>query len=235
MLSPCRGPVDILHGVPRNGGMCSRIDQSASPVGGFLGALDLPPPRDYRASGNVRPTDPVLAVRTADTMDVLFRMEAVALRWGFKGHTNAPIINARAETAHYLPMFREAFRHQRCIVPVARFYEWTAAPCEPGEPDLLGDPAPAAARARKQPHAFAMPDGAAYALAGLWRADRLVILTVAASPAVAAYHDRMPAILPPEHVRQWLSLDHSQGEFIHPLLVPFEGPLVAAPVAVFPS
>ena len=234
-------PVDSPAGAARFGPMCSRIDQSPSPVGGYLGALGVAPPAGFLASGNVRPTDPVLAVREAEhtaaggSPDGL---EAVALRWGFEGHGRGPVINARAETAHALPMFRDALRRRRCIVPVARFYEWTALPCEPGEPDLLGDATPVAgagASARKAPHAFAMPDGAAYVLAGLWTAGRLVILTVTASPAVAPYHDRMPAILPPEHVGPWLWHGQPPAGAAHPLLVPFDGPLVASAVHKFPA
>src|SRR5262249_59349386 len=61
-------------------------------------------------------------------------------------------INAKAETVARLPMFRDAYRLRRCILPVDGFFEWRA---------IRG------ARA-KQPYAIAMKDGSPFGLAGLW-------------------------------------------------------------------
>jgi hypothetical protein len=48
--------------------------------------------------------------------------------------------NARAETVADKPMFREAFKQRRCIIPASEFFEWT------------GD-------RYKQPHLFTAADG----------------------------------------------------------------------------
>ena len=61
-----------------------------------------------------------------------------------------PPINAKAETVSKLPMFREAYRRRRCIVPVDGFFEWRAE------------------HGAKQPYAIAMQDRSRFGLAGLW-------------------------------------------------------------------
>jgi hypothetical protein len=50
-----------------------------------------------------------------------------------------------------LPMFRDAYRPRRCVVPVDDFFEWKA---------IKGKP--------KQPYAIAMRDGSPFGIGGLW-------------------------------------------------------------------
>ena len=61
-------------------------------------------------------------------------------------------INARAETVASSPMFCDAFRARRCVVPVSGFYEWQAV----------------AGSKTKQPWYFQRADGAILCLAGVW-------------------------------------------------------------------
>ena len=49
--------------------------------------------------------------------------------------------NARAESVADKPMFRDAFKTRRCIIPASGFYEWTGA------------------KGAKQPHLFTAADG----------------------------------------------------------------------------
>ncbi len=37
-----------------------------------------------------------------------------------------PPINAKAETVAKLPMFRDAYKRRRCILPIDAFFEWKA-------------------------------------------------------------------------------------------------------------
>ena len=55
--------------------------------------------------------------------------EVVMARWGLipfwmKEKPKVPHINARAETVHKLPLFREGFAKRRCLIPATGFYEW---------------------------------------------------------------------------------------------------------------
>jgi putative SOS response-associated peptidase YedK len=119
--------------------------------------------------------------------------ELVMMRWGlipakvanpesFKIFTTS---NARAETILDKPIWKGPFQHSRCLIPIDGFYEWLQrpslpqpSPIEPADHGLLGD-VPAPAKRTPKPKAgskpvykFEMPDGAPYALAGLfseWR------------------------------------------------------------------
>lgn len=59
--------------------------------------------------------------------------EALRTRWGLINHwakdnkTGFKQINARAETVHQRPAFRDAFKKRRCVVPAEGFYEWQGA------------------------------------------------------------------------------------------------------------
>lgn len=126
------------------------------------------------------------------------------LRWGFVSASadepGSGWINARGETAHRTPSFREAFARRRCLVPADGFYEWKRE----------GD--------SKVPHWFHPAEGGLLAFAGIWEhwdrlgrepRDGFAILTVAANADVSGVHDRMPLIIPPEHHAAWLSGDTS--------------------------
>ncbi|MCK7500549.1 MAG: SOS response-associated peptidase [Comamonadaceae bacterium] len=111
-------------------------------------------------------------------------------------------INARSDTIFAKPMFQDAIRHRRCLIPVDGFYEWRRD------------------GSRKQPYYFRMADGHPFALAGIWDtwAGRTAgeegytlrscaILTTAANQLMAPVHDRMPVIVPAESHERWLARD----------------------------
>jgi putative SOS response-associated peptidase YedK len=80
------------------------------------------------------------------------------LRWGLIPHWckdakgGRKPINAKCETVAKLPMFRDAYRRRRCILPIDGFFEWKA---------IKGQRA-------KQPDAIAMKDGTPFGLGGIW-------------------------------------------------------------------
>jgi len=137
------------------------------------------------------------------------------VHWGFvpawkKSFTERPQpVNARIEGVATNGMFREAFRHRHCIVPVSGYYEWSV--------DSAGV---------KQPFYIRGVAGAGLALAGLfedWR-DRGVadaqpehlrrtntIITRPAMGDIEPIHDRMPVLLAPEHYDKWLAGDFSSA------------------------
>jgi putative SOS response-associated peptidase YedK len=136
--------------------MCGRIIQSSGPL--HLAIVDGLDVRDNRLPNippryNGAPSQELLVIRQNRKTG---ERSLDPLKWGLiapgcqdpKGGRRP--INARAETVATLPMFREAYRSRRCIVPVDGFFEWKS---------LTG---------AKQPYAIAMEDGSPFGIAGLW-------------------------------------------------------------------
>jgi putative SOS response-associated peptidase YedK len=104
------------------------------------------------------------------------------------------LINARAETAAEKPSFRSAFRHRRCLLPAAGFFEWTGK------------------AGKKQPYFITSTNGQPMVFAGLWerweKGEELVesctILTTDANEFMRSIHTRMPVILAPADFNRWL-------------------------------
>ena len=111
-------------------------------------------------------------------------------------------INARGETLATTPAFRDVFKKRRCLVIADAFYEWQK---------LEGG--------KKQPYAISMKGTGLFAFAGPWEGWKdptgqwlrtFTIVTTTPNELVAPIHDRMPAILPPEHYAQWLDEPNPQ-------------------------
>ncbi|WP_371479618.1 SOS response-associated peptidase [Kitasatospora sp. NBC_00315] len=223
--------------------MCGRFASTRRPedLAEIFGVELWDPTETLAPSWNVAPTCPVLAV--------LERLPAGgprpvrqlrALRWGLvPAWSKSPeaavkMINARAETVHEKPSYRQAFAARRCILPVDGYYEWQTLPGGGSRPP-------------KQPYFVSRADGGVLALAGLyefWR-DRahpaghpdawLVtcsIVTTAAEESLAPIHERMPLFLDRTAYDDWLDPRLTDPEELRALLVPpAAGALRAEPVA----
>ncbi|TFB63483.1 SOS response-associated peptidase [Cryobacterium sp. Hz7] len=152
---------------------------------------------DWQPSYSVAPTDPAPIVREWIHDETLNRDVDLA-SWGLKPGWAKPggpaPINARLESVASNGMFRSAFARQRCLVPMAGYYEW----------QQMDD--------GKQPY-FLHGDGDVLAAAGLYAARQedevwkisFTIITRAARDASGEIHDRMPVFLTPDVWGQWLS------------------------------
>jgi putative SOS response-associated peptidase YedK len=153
---------------------------------------------DERPRFNIAPTDPVLAIRTADGG----RRELGRLRWGllpgrWAQEGTRALINARAETLETQPAYRESFLCRRCLIPADGFYEWRVG------------------QHGKQPVWISREDGEPFAFAGIWAALRnggesvhsCAIVTCEPNEVVRPIHDRMPVILSPDAESEWISPD----------------------------
>jgi putative SOS response-associated peptidase YedK len=131
--------------------------------------------------------------------------------WAKDASGAARMINARSETAHTLPAFREAMKLRRCLVPADGFYEWQRR------------------GSAKQPYCFEVDEGELFAFAGLWDGWKdangnwiktCSILTTTPNAVASAIHDRMPVILDPDSYDLWLDPGMRDGMVASELLKP---------------
>ncbi len=200
--------------------MCGRFDNLiARDAYRGLFKADRLPKWNFPLRYNVAPTDQIPIVRIDPRNG---EREVVMARWGLipfwmKEKPKVPHINARAETVHKLPLFREAFAKRRCLIPATGFYEWQKR--EDG----------------KQPYRFRRKDLEPFAFAGVWESARLGgedILSTAmivgeANPLAGAVHDRMPVMLMSEDYDRWLGPTTSVDD-LEAMFKPYDPALMEA-------
>jgi putative SOS response-associated peptidase YedK len=107
---------------------------------------------------------------------------------------------ARAESLDERPMFREALAERRCLVPVTGIYVWQAG--------LRG----------KQPFLVTHTHRSPLMLAGIWSRyapdigtprDSFALITVPTAEVIAPMSDRLPAVIAPSRIEDWLSVETS--------------------------
>jgi putative SOS response-associated peptidase YedK len=130
--------------------------------------------------------------------------ELVSMRWGLipwwwkKTLKEMPAsFNARAESVADKPMFRDAFKRNRCVIPASGYYEWLKRPD------------------RRQPYFISAADGGVLSFTGLYdrwknpetgeRVASCTIIVTDANELTRPIHDRMPVVLDKADIRKWLS------------------------------
>lgn len=150
--------------------------------------------------GEIRPTNvvPVIASNRSGARAVF------PMKWGFTGPSL--LVNARTETAPVKATFREAWASHRCIVPASWYFEWEHVTGRDGK-RRTGD------KYLIQPRGSSMTW-----MCALYRIENglpvFVILTREAGEEIRFIHDRMPLILPEEHVEEWIRPDAKPEELV---------------------
>lgn len=151
------------------------------------------------SSWNVAPTQTAaIIVSRGDTRTRLAARWSLIPRWWRKSlaEMKASTFNARSEEAAGKPMFRDAWKLSRCLVPALGYYEWSGK---------KGAKTPwFVTLERNQP---------GICFAGLWAEAKVegqplvsfTILTCAAGEATRHLHPRSPVILLEEDWGAWLS------------------------------
>jgi len=178
--------------------MCGRFTLRANPADlmRVFSLLALP---GVAPRYNIAPTQQIgCIVRSGSTNTWVDAHWGFVPAWQRSSGAVRPLINARAESVHEKPSFRESFRRRRCLVPFDGFFEWQTT----------------GTSSRKQPWLISVSGGALTAFAALYelmpQADgppkmSCCLLTTAANALVSGIHDRMPVILTPEDRELWMT------------------------------
>lgn len=174
----------------------------------------------FRPTWNAAPSQRLPVIVEDDGTPVVRTMSwGLIPKWTKPGEKPkvAPI-NARAETLTEKPMFRSLIRNRRCVVPANGFYEWQRR------------------EAGKQPFFIEPEDGSLMLFAGLYDeaptkdGDPLAsyaIITTEANDRMSTLHDRMPVILDPDDVDDWLDPEQTETGPLERLLRPADDESIA--------
>lgn len=160
----------------------------------------------------------VLAVRynvtPSQVMRILFgepKIRSGEARWGLVPYWDKSEkpkvmpVNARSEEAFTKPMFRQSIQKRRCAIPADGFYEWKKID-----------------EKIKIPFHICRTDNAPFFFAGIYeeatesRPPTYLLFTCPPNELMSAIHNRMPAILRTEAIKQWLSPGNlSESDFVN--------------------
>ena len=180
--------------------MCGRfaMEEMLNDMVAEFGLKGLPN-RELPMEWNIKPTQDIYVIKN-ETLEIS--------SWGLIApwsKTNAEAlksqsiaINARSETVHEKPTFKNAFRKSRCLVPASGYFEWATE---------LGRYKP------RQPIYVSRDDDKMLAFAGIedqWVSPEgeirssVSILTREAVGELAKAHHRMPRFLPRDRWEAWM-------------------------------
>ena len=212
--------------------------------------VDSKQARELQDNYNIKPTEELYVVTQDQITTASWGMIAPWSKSSSEAlKSQSKAINARSETVHEKPTFKNAFRRSRCLVPATGYYEWATE---------LGEYKP------RQPIYVSRDDGQLLAFAGIydrWNSpegesrNSVSIITREAVGDLAKFHSRMPMFLPRERWGRWLDPDLNDVETIRSLFDNFapeanlqfwpvadlvnsirsNGPELIAPIEVFPE
>lgn len=168
---------------------------------------------DILSSYNIPPSFEIPALRLNNGK------ELVNLHWGFipfwAKDTKMQPANARADSIATKPMFRDAFKQRRCLVPVNGYFEWYSF------------------ERRKQPYFIRVKGPEVFSFAGIWTKwdspdksiESCALITTEAPPQLEHIHDRMPVIIDPAQYDEWLDKGGIE------MLKPYQGEMTAYTVS----
>ena len=217
--------------------MCGRyaMAQSQEEIVAFFNLTENDSNPTLPLNWNIAPTNEIYIVRNQDRESDQRILDTAS--WGLiapwqknfldarAGQSHA--INARSESIHEKPTFRDAFRTSRCLIPATGYYEWATS---------LGKYPP------KQPFYISNGDGSPLSIAGIcstWTSEKgeviqtASIITREAVGELSTIHSRMPVFMARERWEEWCDPKNREITYLQSLMQnsnPTEG-LVTRPVS----
>jgi len=171
------------------------------------------PDRTLPVDWNIKPTQDIYIVKN---QEITIASWGLIAPWSKNSNdalrSQSQAINARSESVHEKPTFRNAFRQRRCLVPATGYYEWATE---------LGR------YKTKQPVFISRDDEKLLAFTGIfdrWISpegeirDSVAIITRDAVGDLAKVHNRMPLFLPRERWGAWMDSNVTDVEEIRTLM-----------------
>lgn len=194
--------------------MCGRFTLTVDP--GDLQDVfnDYTFPSQFAPRFNIAPSQPLLAISNDGKSHADFFIWGLIPSWAKDASIGNRMINARGETLAEKPSFRGSYKYKRCLILADGFYEWKKHPTSK----------------TKIPHYIHMKNRQVFAFAGLWnewnspdgsQIRSCTIVTIEPNDMMAALHNRMPVILPPDAYAQWLDSAPRSPESLDPLIKPY--------------
>ncbi len=199
--------------------MCGRFTLAVNPADYAEDFGQAEFPTQFQPRYNIAPSQPVLAIPNDGKNAGTFLLWGLVPSWAKDPEIGNRLINARGETLAEKPAFRGSLKYKRCVIPADGFYEWKAQP---------GTKA-------KVPHYIRMKSHKPFGLAGLWdewhTADgaslrTCTIITTEPNSLMATLHNRMPLILKPAEIPDWLDPGPRSAESLQRLVQPFPAELM---------
>lgn len=183
--------------------MCGRFTLLADEIK-IMNEFGLTKPiHNYEQSYNIAPGQNVLAIiHDGRSKRAGYLKWGLVPSWAKDPKIGYKMINARSESAHEKPSFKNLMARKRCLIVADSFYEWKKED------------------ASKQPKRIQLQERNLFAFAGLWdkwqqgeeELFTCTMLTMDSNEFMQDIHHRMPIILPKEKQDEWIKPQLIQPE-----------------------
>tara|TARA_B100000700_G_C15049576_1_gene859604 strand:+ start:2915 stop:3553 length:639 start_codon:yes stop_codon:yes gene_type:complete len=153
--------------------------------------------KNYEQQTIIKPQDPVIVIKNEGKVSTVFMLWGFVSEWA--KNPFAPLIpkpfNARAETIGEKKLFRDSWRHRRCLIPASGFFE--------------------------KGNCIKRKDFKTFWLAGIWNKwtdsegselETCCVLTTEPNNLIKQFHNRMPVIVPYGLEEMWMAPVKSEHE-----------------------
>lgn len=176
----------------------------------YVEAEQAIPENEYTSHYNIAPSQQILAVINNGTKNRLGYLKwGLIPDWAKDDKQAAKLMNARAETVHEKPSFRESFLKRRCVIPMNGYYEWTEA---------YGEKSPIYVHPEDETLLLAAGIWSSWAAPSGEKVFTCSIITTDATSQITPVHHWMPVFLSKGEMHDWLNPNETSIEKLRTLI-----------------